>query len=295
MQSELISFGPVHLDVRKVERSVPFWRDLVGLELIEDGDGVAVLGVGDSPLVVLHRSAVRPVERGYSGLFHVAIHLPSEPELARVLARLNSSGHRFGASDHIVAKSLYINDPDGIGVEIAFETPERVRSFQWTEGTDGPLVIDSDGRRRHGIEPLDVEGLLTRLRDSDIRRSMPQGSKIGHLQFHVGDLETSYRFYRDKIGLSPSMFAPWAGYGDLGAGGRVAHRIALNTWSGAGHPPRPADMAGLRSFTIRFRSPELLSDALARIGNIEARESEYLARDPNGNVIRMAAANGTGL
>ena len=110
-------------------------------------------------------------------------------------------------------------------------------------------------------------------------------TKVGHLQLQVADLEASYRFYRDGIGLIPSMYAPWSGYGDLGAGGRVAHRTALNTWQGAGVPPRPAGMAGMRSFTIRFQSPERLRDAVARIGNGESGDGEYLARDPDGNAV----------
>lgn len=91
------------------------------------------------------------MQRGYSGVFHLAIHLRSEAGLARVLARLRAFSHHFGASDQIIAKSLYLHDPDGIGLEIAFETPERVRSYEWTKGTDGPLVIDWEGRNRRGI------------------------------------------------------------------------------------------------------------------------------------------------
>jgi catechol 2,3-dioxygenase len=295
VKPEFITFGTLHLDIRDLERSIAFWRDLVGLRQVEATNDSATLGVDGDPLVVLHRSATRPVERGYSGLFHLAIHVPSESELARIIGRLRASGNRFGASDHIVAKSLYLNDPDGIGLEIAFETPDRVRSFQWDEGADGPLVIDSEGRRRRGIEPLDLEEILTTLQDGDVTRPLPSGTIVGHLQFQVGNLEGSYRFYRDKIGLIPSMYAPWSGYGDLGAGGRVAHRIALNTWQGAGAPPRPSEVAGLRRFTIRFRSPERLQDAIAKIGNAESRDGAYLSRDPDMNEMVLTLDDGASM
>lgn len=287
MATEFITFGTVHLDIRNLEQSVKFWHDLVGLNRLEETDESAALGIDGAPLVVLHRSATRPVQHGYSGLYHLAIHLPNEPELARVLARVRSSGHRFGASDHIVAKSLYLSDPDGIGLEIAFETPERVRSFRWDEGSDGPLVIDAQGRKRRGVEPLSVEEVLSKLPDNDIMRPLPSGTSVGHLHLQVGALEPSYRFYRDGIGLIPNLYAPWSGYGDLGAGGRVAHRIALNTWQGAGVPPRPFGMAGMLSFTMRFQSPERLRDAVGRISSAESRNGEYLARDPDGNAIAM--------
>ena len=287
MQSEMITFGPVHLDVQDFKRSLSFWRDLVGIDPIETTDGIATLGAADAPLVVLHASATQPAQRGCSGLYHFAINLPSEPELARMIARVRASGHRFGATDHIVAKSIYLNDSDGIGLEITFETPDRVRSFQWKEGERSPLVMDAEGRRREGVEPLDVDEVLALLPGGDIMRPLPSGTIVGHVQFQVRNLEASYAFYRDKIGLIPSMYAPWARYGDLGAGGRVAHRIALNMWHGVDAPPQPAGAAGLRSFTMRFASQGHLREAAARIGNAETRGHECVARDPDGNALVM--------
>jgi catechol 2,3-dioxygenase len=287
MSTELISFGPVHLEIRDLEQSVKFWHDLVGLNRLEETDESAALGIDGAPLIVLHRSAKRPVQRGYRGLYHLAINLPNEPELARVLARVSASHQRFGATDHIMAKSIYLNDPDGIGLEITVETPERIRSYRWDEGSDGPLVIDAQGRKRRGVEPLSVKEVLSKLPDNAIMRPLPSGTIVGHLHLQVGDLEASYRFYSDSIGLIPNLYAPWSGYGDLGAGGRIAHRIALNTWQAAGVPPRPSGMAGMRSFTMRFQSPEHLAKAVGRIGNTESRNGEYLARDQDGNAIAM--------
>ncbi len=287
MDEELISFGPVHLDIQNLERSVKFWCDLVGLRPIETKDESATLGVEGEPLIVLHRSAMRPVHPGYSGIFHIAINLPSEPELARVLARLRASDQRFGTTDHVIAKSIYVKDPDGIGLEITLETPERVRSFRWDEGADGPLVIDSEGHRRRGVEPLNAEEILAKLPGDGAKRPLPPGAHVGHLHLQVGDLEASYRFYRDRIGLSPITYAPWAGYGDLGASGHVAHRVALNTWQGVGVPPRPAGVAGMRRFTVRFQSTERLREAIAELRGAEARGAEYLACDPDGNAMAL--------
>jgi catechol 2,3-dioxygenase len=285
--SELIAFGPVHLDIRNLDQSVKFRHDLVGLNRLEETDESAALGIDGAPLIVLHRSATQPIQHGYRGLYHLAIHLPNEPELARVLARVSASRQRFGATDHIMAKSIYLNDRDGIELEITVETPERIRSYRWDEGSDGPLVIDAQGRKRRGVEPLPVEEVLSKLPDNDVMRTLPSGTTVGHLHLQVGNLEASYRFYGDSIGLIPNLYAPWSGYGDLGAGGRIAHRIALNTWHGAGVPPRPFGMAGMRSFTMRFPSRERLRDAVGRMGSAELANGEYLARDPDGNVIAM--------
>lgn len=289
MKQEVITFGPVHLDVQFPHRSVTFWHDLVGLHVMEDTNEAVTLGVGSTVLVVLNASASRPVQRDTNGLYHFAINLPSESELARFLARVRASGAHFGATDHIVAKSIYLKDPDGIGLEVTFETPDRVRSFRWSEGERSPVVVDAEGRKREGLEPLDIEQVLAALPDPDISRPLPLGTIVGHFHFQVQALEASYAFYRDKIGLVQSMYAPWARYGDLGTGSSVAHRIALNMWHGIGAPPRVPGTAGLRSFTMCFASPELLEHAIARIGNAELRDGEYVAHDPDGNQLRMVA------
>jgi len=287
MRSEFITFGPVHLDIRDRERSVAFWRDMVGLELFATANGSAALGIDGTALVVLHPGATQPVQRGYAGLYHLAIHLPSEPELARVVERLRYSHQRIGATDHIVAKSIYVNDPDGIGIELAFETPERVRSVRWDADSAAPIVIDSNGRQRSGVEPLDVAEVIAKLPDNDLARPLPSGTIMGHLHLQVADLDSTYSFYRDQIGLQANFYAPVAGYGDLGAGGRVSHRIAVNTWQSLGAPQRPAGAAGMRSFTMRFETPEGLRDAITRTGATRGLDDEYLVHDPAGNAFSM--------
>ncbi|MDQ6901067.1 MAG: hypothetical protein M3072_16485 [Candidatus Dormibacteraeota bacterium] len=84
------TLGPVHLDIVDRGRSLGFWRDAIGLTVLDDRDGALALGAGNNTLVVLHPGATRPVEPRRAGLYHLAIHLPTEPEFARVLARLVS-------------------------------------------------------------------------------------------------------------------------------------------------------------------------------------------------------------
>ncbi len=103
--TELATFGPVHLDVVDRERSLRFWRDLVGLQMLGDGEAVE-LGAGGDAVVVLHPVASRPVLRGYSGLYHLAIHLPDEPEFARVLARLMKRRYPIAPTDHVMSKAI---------------------------------------------------------------------------------------------------------------------------------------------------------------------------------------------
>ncbi|HUO74026.1 MAG TPA: VOC family protein [Solirubrobacteraceae bacterium] len=288
-QREFVTFGPVQLNVVDRDRSVAWWRDVAGLQVLEEHDGSVQLGAGGETLVVLRGDAVSPVRRGYSGLYHLAIYPPSEAELARALARVRQSHELMGATDHAVAKSIYVNDPDGIGLEIAIETPERVRSVRWAETETEPEIVDAQGRWRGGVEPLDVELLLRALTDDDFARPLPPGTKVGHVNLHVPDLSEAYSFYRDRLGFLQSNYAPLVGFGDLSAGIPLTHRIAVNTWQGEGAPPRPAGTAGMDHFTLRFDSRQRLEQVLARLEGVERQGDGYLAHDPAGNAMLLSA------
>lgn len=137
---EIVAYGAVHLDVTDGGRALGFWHDIVGLSQLESEGEELHLGAGGRELVVLHPGAERGVARGHSGLYHLAIHLPDETEFARVLWRLIVAGYPHAPTDHTMSKSTYLTDPDGLGVELALETPERLGS--WTSEPSGPRVID---------------------------------------------------------------------------------------------------------------------------------------------------------
>ena len=279
--AEFVTFGAVHLDVTDAERSLDFWRDRVGLQLRAEENGALHLGTDEETLLVLHPGATSPARRGHAGLYHLAIHLPNEGEFARVLARLFARRTFMSPTDHVFSKAIYLDDPDGIGLEFTLETPERLRSMRMTPA--GPEVIDASGRRRSGRDPLDVQEVLATLPDSDIDRPLPNGTTIGHMHLHVGDIDAGRRFYRDDLGF---VLANDFGSGvDFHANGRFKHRMAINVWQGVGVSQPPAGTAGLRHFTIRFDSPERLQAALARVDGATAHPHGHLVRDPAGNAM----------
>jgi len=282
--------GPAYLDIVDRERSVPWWRDLVGLHVVgEDGDTVA-MGVDGEPLLFLRERATRPVRRGYSGLYHVAVHLPDELALARFLARLLAARVPFSPTDHLVAKSLYLSDPDGLGLEVTLDTPERVKVARWAEDGREPELIDADGQRRSGLDPLDLEAILDTLPDDDVWQPVPTGTRLGHVQMSVPDFEEAYSFYRDRLGLLQANHVRSIGWGDLGGGGPLTHLVALNQWQGAGAPPRPPEMAGMDRFVLRYASQDRLDAALGKVDDTTERDGGWLVRDPAGNSIILTAA-----
>ena len=250
--SDRLRYGAVHLDVTDLERSLIFWRDLIGMtELDPEGGGSVRLGVvedqGPVELVVLHPGATQPVQRGYSALYHLAIHTPSEAEFARILGRLFASRYPNAPTDHVTHWATYLDDPDGINVEIVFETIDRVAEVSIVGGR--PQIIDSGGRRHAMTEPLDLEEVFSFKRDEEVERRLPEGCRIGHLHLYVGDLDSARSFYQE-IGFTPNMNVDAIGFADLSLGGSFPHRIAVNIWQGVGAPQAPKGTAGMKHFEL---------------------------------------------
>ena len=285
--ADFATLGPVHLDVVDADRSLGFWRDVVGLRLRSRADATMELGTDEETLLVLHPGATGRVRRGFRGLYHVAIHLPNEPEFARVLARLIARRYPIAPTDHVMSKAIYLDDPDGIGLELTLETPERQRSMRVLQ--HDIEIIDAEGRVRSGRDPLDVPQVLARMPDEDVERPVPRGTTVGHLHLHVDDLEAARRFYRDVLGFEEHMWMPQMGAADFHAGGRFPHRLAVNTWQGAGAPRPPAGTAGLRSYAIRFDSSARLDSVLRRVPGAAPVAGGYSVTDPAGNAILLTA------
>ncbi|HEX8220671.1 MAG TPA: VOC family protein [Chloroflexia bacterium] len=290
--SDFATFGAVHLDVTEIKRALGFWRDLVGLErLSQDGEAVR-LGAGDRDLVVLHPGARGPVVRAASGLYHLALHLPSLAEFARVLVRIQEAGYPQYLVDHLMHLADYVDDPDGNGLEIVFETPRRVGSI--SVGQDGPLLIDAEGNQRSGRDPIDLAWLFAHLPQDGTGRGLPGGTTVGHLHLRVSDNDAALAFYRDVIGFRVNMDTRPLGIFDMSAGGTFPHRLACNTWESAGRPPRPAGAAGLRNFTLQLRSADDLAAIIERAeaagGPVERGDDGAFVVDPTGNRLLLTRA-----
>ena len=292
MASDFTTFGAVHLDVTNMERALGFWCDLVGLTLL-DRDGASVrLGAGDRDLVVLHPGARGPVVRRATGLYHLALHLPSLAEFARVLARIQASRYPQYPTDHLMHLADYLDDPDGNGLELAFETPRRVGSMR--VGPGGPLLTDAEGNRHSGRDPIDLDWLFAHLPADGTGPGLPDGTTVGHLHLRVADNDAALAFYRDVIGFRVNMDTRPLGAFDMSARGTFPHRLAANTWESAGRPPRPAGAAGLRHFTLQLRSADdfaaIITRAEASGSPVERRDDGAFVVDPAGNRLLLTRA-----
>lgn len=282
--SDSITWGPVHLNVVEPSRSLAFWRDLVGLRLLAGHDDALRLGVEDAELVVLHPGATGPTQRGHAGLYHLAIHLPSEAEFARVLARLFSARYPHAPTDHIMHWATYLDDPDGIMLELSFETFDRFARYELARPR--PAIVDSAGHVRDATAPLDLDEIFSYLPDGPLEAPLPAMSRIGHVHLHVAELEPAVRFY-EAVGFTHGV-THRMGMTELHAGGSFPHRLALNIWQGIGAPPAPEGAAGMRHAVLRSAD---VPGAAARVRALGAEIEEYdldaSIRDPSGNRIHL--------
>jgi len=146
--------GHVHLKVADLERSLSFYRDLLGFkEMQRYGDGAVFISAGGYHhhigLNTWYSKNASPAPMSSAGLFHTAILYPTRKDLAIVLKRLLDAKYPLtGASDHGVSQALYLNDPDENGVELYWDRPQQ----EWP--------ADEQGNLQMVTAPLDIKGLL---------------------------------------------------------------------------------------------------------------------------------------
>lgn len=149
--------GHVHLKVADLEQSLAFYCGLLGFELtMRYGTEAAFISAGGYHhhigLNTWYSKGSPPAAPRSVGLFHTAIVYPTRLDLAFMLKRLNDAAHPLvGASDHGVSEALYLDDPDGNGVELYWDRPKE----QWP--------LEADGGLKMYTRRLDLDALLKEL------------------------------------------------------------------------------------------------------------------------------------
>lgn len=149
--------GHIHLKVTDLDRALEFYRDLLGFELTTMyGDQAAFLSAGGYHhhigLNTWHSKGGSPAPQRAAGLYHTAFLYPTRKDLAKIVRRLIDYDFPIsGASDHGVSEAIYLNDPDGNGVELYHDRPKA----EWNYRDDGSIEMVT--------EPLDLQGLLQEL------------------------------------------------------------------------------------------------------------------------------------
>jgi catechol 2,3-dioxygenase len=276
-----LHIGRVGLAVRDLGRAAGFYRDVVGLDILDQDAERARLGAGGVALLELEsRPDALPDDPRSAGLFHTAFLMPTRPDLAHWLTQVAQNRVPItGTADHGVSEAIYLDDPEGNGIEVyADRPPER---WRWR-----------DGEVNMPTEPLDVQDILTELdRTNATIQGAPAGLRIGHVHLRVGDLADAERFYRDGVGLDVTRHRQGASFM---SSGRYHHHIGSNIWRSHGAGRRDDNRAGLAWFSFKANDDAVLGDAENRLrqagASITAITDGFEARDPWGTRVRLEAA-----
>jgi catechol 2,3-dioxygenase len=251
--------------IKDLKRSIEFYRDILGFQLIKSESGKATFGADQNhPLLYLieHRAAL-PYDLTL-GLYHIAYLVPSRRALAEVIFRLKHQRYPVtGASDHGVSEALYLDDPDGNGIEIYRDRD----THEW------PI---EDGKMTMYTKPMDILDVMRYLPDQP-SLTIHQDTLIGHIHFHVKDLKEAETFFCEVLGFQPvlnymksALFISDQGY---------HHHLGLNTWNGPAPLPKEKQV-GLKSYELyvpKDQYPSLLRRlAQHHIPLIVEDESRYI-------------------
>jgi len=274
-----LRIGAVALIVRNLETMSRFYRQVIGLTSIKRSAGVERLGVGGTVLLELRHDPSAPLaDPRAAGLFHIAFLLPSRADLGQWLRQTVEQRIGLqGASDHGVSEAIYLDDPEGNGIEMYADRA----SDDWI-WNNGAIAMKTDR--------LDIDDLLRKAAAAPFER-LPEGSLVGHVHLKVGAIAPAEAFFGGVLGFDIMARAPG---GSFFGSGRYHHHLAANIWNSRNAAVRTAPTAGLANLEIIAADPAGLA-AIARraeqAGHVVAgRPSHFSLRDPWGTSLTFRNA-----
>jgi catechol 2,3-dioxygenase len=270
--------GMVTLRVRNLDPVTDFYRDVIGLTVMERSASGAQLGSGGVRLLALEAHPQAAAEsRNAAGLFHTAFLMPTRKDLARWL--VHAAINRVplsGFADHLVSESVYLDDPEGNGIEVYADRDPSL--WQWSAGS---VAMATD--------QLDIDGLLT-LTDTHASdyANAPDGLRIGHVHLRVGDLGQAESFYHGSVGLDPTRRRSGAAFL---SSGRYHHHLGINVWQSVGAGRRDETATGLAWFSLEVEKHDLFAAQEERLrqagAQVAALANGLEAVDPWGTRVRL--------
>ncbi len=269
----------VTLRVRDAALMTRFYTEIIGLSVLEQTEAATRLGVDGVVLLTLEHRPNAPFEAPTeAGLYHTAFLMPSRADLAAWLVHTAMAQYQFsGFADHRVSEAVYLDDPEGNGIEVY--TDRAPELWSW----NGDTVV-------MGSEAIDFDGLLA-LTDTerDTYAAAPAGMRIGHVHLRAGAIEAATAFYARALGLDVT-----SGRADaiFLSSGRYHHHLALNTWQSLGAGQRNPDATGLDTVTLMASDAKVLEatrKSLTEAGLALTETADgFAVRDPWGTGLRLA-------
>ena len=272
-----INLAEAALNVKDLARQTAFYTQMLGLEILSQSEEEVLLGAGGKPLVHLIQTDRTEAVKGSYGLYHMAILLPSREDLADVFKHMAELKVPFvGAADHGYSEALYLEDPEGNGIELYWDKPVA----EWD--------IRKDGRIIGVTEELSAQEIYEMGRKVEPFR-IASATRMGHIHLSVRSSQAASAFYQKVLSLSDKFTVPSASWI---ASGDYHHHLAVNEWGGKHLAKREAQLPGLAYYVVQVEQKEDLVAIAKRAKEQGApvswlTSSEFEFTDPDGIVTRV--------
>ena len=271
------AMGAVTLWVANLDVMIRYYRDAVGLEVMSELNGRAVLGHAQNEIVILeHKPMMKHASPHEAGLFHTAILFPSQAALAQAVYSVAQKhpGTFTGSADHLVSKAFYFNDPEGNGVELYWDRDRT--EWSWVHGNIEMDTIYLDPQQFLSEHLTESEG-------QDEKR-------VGHVHLSVGSIPAAEDFYVKMLGFEKTL--NWGGAALFVSAGGYHHHMAMNTWRSKGAGKRQLAL-GLGNVEIILENQDQVLETKERL-DFHKLDSQFdsgtaKVEDPWGNVISISA------
>ena len=229
------------LNVKDLARQTAFYTQILGLEILSQTEEEVLLGAGGKALVHLIQTDRTEAVKASYGLYHMAILLPSREGLADVFKHMAELKVPFvGAADHGYSEALYLEDPEGNGIELYRDKPVA----EWD--------IREDGRIIGVTEELSAQEIYEMGRKVEPFR-IASATRMGHIHLSVRDSKVASAFYQAVLDLSDKFTVPSASWI---ASGDYHHHLAVNEWGGKHLAKREAQLPGLAYYVVQVEQKE---------------------------------------
>lgn len=265
------------LNVKNLARQTAFYTQIIGLEIRTQTETEVILGAGGKDLVHLIQTNREETVKSSYGLYHMAILLPSREDLADVFKHIAELNYPFvGAADHGYSEALYLEDPEGNGIELYRDKPVA----DWDIREDGCII---------GVtEELSAQEIYDMGRKVD-PFVIASDTRMGHIHLSVKDSQLATAIYQAVLDLSDKFTIPSASWI---ASGNYHHHLAVNEWGGKALAKRYKDMPGLAYYVVEVEQKEDLV-AIAERAKAHGAPVKWLSsndftfEDPDGIVTRV--------
>lgn len=269
----------VSIKVLDFDRSLKFYTEVIGFQVLsQEGQTATLTADGKTGILTIEQPVnAIPKPRRALGIYHFALLFSKRSDLANMVFQLVRYNVEIGAGDHKVSEAIYIVDPDGNEIEIAYDNDPS--EWNWNHGEVEMTV-----------EAVDFNSLLAEGDQQAPWTGLPKDTIMGHIHLYVGDLEETKQFYIDGLGYE--VVNNYGGQALFISTGNYHHHIALNTWMGRRAPILPENSVGLKSYTIVLEDEETRQQVIKQLEAIGASVTEengsVVTYDPAKNRIILA-------